>query len=422
MDAAFDTLWVVVAAVGAIVVAAIFIREMLNRIGVPALVGYLVFGLALSAANREFALLNGDALHVFEFLGGIGVFCLLFRVGLESDVEKLMVQLGRAVWIWVGNIGVSAVAGYVVARYLLGYALVPSLFVAVALTATSLAVCLAVWRELGALGTPTGDLLIDVAELDDLSGIAMMMVLFALAPVLMRGDGGLWLNIGATTAWLAVKAGLFLAFCIVFARYFAKPITNFFTGLRSSPNPMLLMVGIAVVIAASADGLGFSLPVGALFAGLVFSRDPRVIKVDASFSSIYDLFTPFFFIWIGLSIDTSALGGGLIASLAILAAAVLGKVVGTVMPAWPLVGSSAALALGVSLVPRAEIAMVVVAEGRRLGDWAMPEELYGAMVLMAAATCIVSPLLAAGFLRRAGLAGAATNNRATAANGSPDAR
>jgi len=166
---------------------------------------------------------------------------------------------------------------------------------------------------------------------------------------------------------------------------------------------MLLVVGIAVVIAAAADGLGFSLPVGALFAGLVFSRDSRAVKVDASFSSLYELFTPFFFIWIGLSIDTSVLGGGLLASVAILAAAVLSKVVGTMVPAWPLIGSSAALALGVSMVPRAEIAMVIVAEGRRLGDWAMPEELYGAMILMAAATCIFGPLLAAGFLRRAGL-------------------
>ena len=403
MDGAFDKLWVIVAAVGAVVVVAIFVRELLSRIGVPALVGYLVLGLALSAANREFALLNGDALHVFEFLGGIGVFCLLFRVGLESNIDKLLAQLGRAVWIWIGNVGVSALAGYVVARYLLGYALVPSLFVAVALTATSLAVCLAVWRELGALGSPTGDLLIDVAELDDVSGIVLMMILFALAPVLMRGDGMLWSNIGETAGWLAVKAGLFVAFCIIFARYFEAPITNFFAGLRASPDPMLLVVGIAVVIAAAADGLGFSLPVGALFAGLVFSRDSRAVKVDASFSSLYELFTPFFFIWIGLSIDTSVLGGGLLASVAILAAAVLSKVVGTMVPAWPLIGSSAALALGVSMVPRAEIAMVIVAEGRRLGDWAMPEELYGAMILMAAATCIFGPLLAAGFLRRAGL-------------------
>jgi Kef-type K+ transport system membrane component KefB len=422
MDGAFDRLWVVVAAVGAIVVAVILIRQLLGRLGVPALVGYLLLGLGLSAANREYALFQGDALHVFEFLGGIGVFCLLFRVGLESNVDKLLAQLGRAVWIWVGNVGVSALLGYAVTRYLLGYALVPSLFVAVALTATSLAVSLAIWRDLGALGTPTGDLLIDVAELDDVSGIALMMILFALAPVLVRGDGVAWSSIGETAGWLMLKASMFFVFCVVFARYFEAPITRFFAGLRPSPDPMLLMVGIAVVIAAAADGLGFSLPVGALFAGLVFSRDPQVIKVDASFSSLYDLFTPFFFIWIGLSIDTGALGGGLYASLAILAAAVLGKVVGTVGPAWPLVGSSAALALGVSMVPRAEIAMVIVAEGRRLGAWAMPEELYGAMILMAAATCVVAPLLAAALLRRAGLAGAGTAGDAPAKADRPEGR
>jgi len=411
MEGAFHKLWVVVAAVGAISVSAIVIKHVLNRIGVPPLVGYLVLGMALSAANREYGFFNGDALHVFEFLGGIGVFCLLFRVGLESNVEKLLAQLGRAVWIWVVNVSVSALAGYVVARYLLGYALVPSLFVAVALTATSLAVCLAIWRDLDALGTPTGDLLIDVAELDDISAVALMMILFALAPVLVRGEGVLWSSVGGTAGWLALKAGVFVAFCIVFARYFEAPITGFFSRLRPKPDPMLLMVGFAVAIAAAADGLGFSLPVGALFAGLVFSRDADAVKVDASFSSLYDLFTPFFFLWIGLSLDLGTLGGGLLASVAILGAAVLGKVAGTILPAWPLVGFSAAMALGISMVPRAEIAMVIVAEGRKLGDWAMPSELYGAMILMTAATCVAAPLLAVGFLRRAGLAGSALKNR-----------
>ncbi|MHA1538044.1 MAG: cation:proton antiporter, partial [Alphaproteobacteria bacterium] len=272
--------------------------------------------------------------------------------------------------------------------------------VGIALTATSVGVSLAVWREAGALETPDGGLLVDVAELDDLSGIALMVLLFAIAPILIAGDGGLLPVIGEAMGWLLLKAGLFLAFCLLFARYIERSVTGFFKNLEPAPDPMLLVVGVALMIAALGDKLGFSLPLGALFAGLIFSRDPAAIKVDASFSSIFDLFTPFFFVWIGLSLDIVSIPAGLGIAGAIFAVAVFGKIAGTMLPALPFLGVSGALVLGVSLIPRAEIAMVIVAEGRKLGDAAMPPALYTAVVLASAASCVLAPIATTALLRR----------------------
>ena len=56
-------------------------------------------------------------------------------------------------------------------------------------------------------------------------------------------------------------------------------------------------------VAAFAAWLGFSLAVGALFAGLVFSRDPRAVRVEASFEPVHDLLAPFFFVAIGSHLD-----------------------------------------------------------------------------------------------------------------------
>lgn len=400
MISQIDDIWLLMALVGAVTVLAILIRRGFARLGVPALVGYLLLGMALAAVNHRRPLMGSDAFHVFEFLGSIGVFCLLFRIGLESNVSNLLGQLRRAVPVWIGNVVVSGVSAFLMARYLLGFSVVPSLFIGIALTATSVGVSLAVWREAGALGTPMGGLLVDVAELDDLSGIVLMVVLFAVAPVLIKGDGGLLPVVGATMGWLLLKAGLFLAFCLLFARYLERSVTGFFKSLEPAPDPMLLVVGVALMIAALGDKLGFSLPVGALFAGLIFSRDPDAIKVDASFSSIFDLFTPFFFVWIGLSLDVVSIPAGLGIAGAIFGVAVFGKIAGTALPALPFLGASDALVLGVSLIPRAEIAMVIVAEGRKLGDWAMPPALYTGMVLASAATCILAPIATTALLRR----------------------
>ena len=87
----------------------------------------------------------------------------------------------------------------------------------------------------------------------------------------------------------------------------------------------------------------------------------------------------------------------------LLAVAVVGKVVGAALPARLLSGGvvagwHGALLIGVSMMPRAEIAMVVMSEGRLLGDWAVPPELFSAMVLVVLATSIVAPLIIARML------------------------
>lgn len=390
-----------VLAAGAIVMLAIFVKATCRRLRVPALVGYLLLGLAGAMANHRWSLFDEQAMAVFDLLAAIGVICLLFRVGLESDKPALIDQLGTAIRVWIGNIGLSALAGYLTARYLLDFALVPSLFIAVALSATSLGVSVEVWREAGALRTRAASLLIDVAEMDDISGIALLAILLAIAPLLHDGDGSSVLPaIGATGALFAVKAVAFGGFCIAFAKYLEKPITDFFRRVEPAPDPMLLVIATGVVIAAVADWLGFTLAIGALFAGLIFSRDPEGIKEEASFAAIYDLFTPFFFIYIGLTLDIAALGLGLGVGITLLAAAVFGKVIGSAVPILRSSGLAGACLIGVSMVPRAEIAMVIMAEGRRLGDWAVPPEVFAGLVGVSLVTCLITPLLVRTLLER----------------------
>ncbi len=84
---------------------------------------------------------------IFEFLAGIGIVALLFRVGLEAEAQSMLSQLRRAAWVWIGNLGLSGALGFATAHYLLGLAVIPSLFAGVALTATSPGVCLGVWRR-----------------------------------------------------------------------------------------------------------------------------------------------------------------------------------------------------------------------------------------------------------------------------------
>ena len=388
--------------VGGVVVCAILMRGLLKRMRIPPMIGFMLLGFLLRLADAKWGFLGEHSLGVLEFLAAIGVVVLLFRVGLESNLPGLVHQLPRAGVIWAGNVLLSGLPGYFAARLILDQALIPSLFVAIALTATSVGVSMRVWQERDALKTANGELLIDVAELDDISGVALMAILFAVVPVLREGGGdqALLPAVVTTGGLFLLKLAVFSAVCVFFSRYIERRLTHLYTAVGDAPEPMLLVAGTGIVIAAVAGWLGFSLAIGALFAGLVFSRDPEAVKQEASFGPIYELFTPFFFIGIGLKIQPDALGYAVIPAIVLAVVAIGGKIAGTALPALFQAGTVGALLIGTSMVPRAEIAMIVMERGHSLGSWAVPPEMYAGMVVVSAVTCFGAPLTLHWLLRR----------------------
>jgi Kef-type K+ transport system membrane component KefB len=305
----------VIVLLGTTIVVALLVKSGLESIGLPSLVGYVTLGFVLRLVDSQWGLLSIEAQKAYELLSDIGIICLLFEVGLKSNVAGLIKQLRRASTIWISNVLFSGILGYSASYFLLSISWIPSLFISVALTATSVGVSVAQWREAHALSSPDGELVIDVAELDDLSGIVLMAMLFAVAQVLKGGIGTHLLpGLAQTSALLLSKMVIFAAFCLLFSRYVEHPITTFFQKIEPPPDSMIMVAGIGFIIAALAGLLGFSTAIGAFFAGLIYSRDPQAVKMEASFTLLYEFFTPFFFIGVGLEVDpktlTTALGLG----------------------------------------------------------------------------------------------------------------
>lgn len=393
-----EALWIML--VGATVILAALSKVLFRSLGVHPLVGYLLLGFSLSLAHQHWGLLTEPVRYAFDFLADLGIVALLFRVGLESHPRALLDKLPKASVIWVGNMILAALVGYVASYYLLNLALIPSLILATALTATSVGVSVAVWQETNALGSANGQLLVDVAELDDISGVALMALLFSLVPVLQQGQGDWWSTFGTTGGLFLTKLALFILFCYLFSRYFEHYFIHLTARLEPPAGLMLTVLGLGFVISALAAWLGFSLAIGALFAGLVFSRDPQAVKTEASFNDLYAFFTPFFFIGIGMHIDPDSLVSGLGLGGVLLTAAIIGKLLGAGLPALLVTGSGGAVLLGISMIPRAEITMVIIHQGRQLGEWAVPDAVYAGMVIVTAGTCIVAPLILRPLLHR----------------------
>jgi Kef-type K+ transport system membrane component KefB len=388
--------------VGAAVAAATLLNALLRRLGLPSLVGYILLGFGLRLLDGVWPVLSPPVETAFDFLASMGLVVLLFRVGLESHPGKLLRQLPPALFIWAGNFALSGLAGYLAARLWLGLDLIPSLAAAAALTATSVGVSVAAWKGTRTLESRRGRLLLNVAELDDITAVITLGLLLAVIPIL-RSDGGgsaLWGTLGTEALVFLGKFLLFAAGCLVFARFAEGRVVAMSARIEPGSGLMLTVLGLGLIIAAAAGWLGFSLAIGALFAGLVFSRDPKAVQTDARFTDIYAFFAPFFFIGIGLDLDPASLAQGAGFGAVLLVAALAGKLIGTGLPAWPIAGRGGALLIAVSMVPRAEIAMVIMHQGKAMGPEVVPEALYAGMVLTVAVTCVLAPVILRPLLRR----------------------
>ncbi len=373
-----------------------------RQIGIPASVGSIGLGLILGTLMNGASVPQSQIGPVFEALANLGIVALLFRVGLRSHTSVLLRKLPEASAIWLISVAISLIAGYAVARHALLWPVATSLVVATAFSATSVAVSAAVWDEAKMLQSDQGQLLIDVAELDDLSAAVLLALLLGLLPAFANEGQIAWPEVAASASIIVTKLAMFVVGCYVFAHFVERHFTHYVCTLSESKSaPTIAILGAGLLIAAAADALGFSLAIGALFAGLAFSRDPEAVRTDGQFTYIYDLLTPFFFVHIGMQTDILAFAGSLDVALILLVVAVLAKIIGTLLPAVFTMNRHDALALSLSMVPRAEIALVVMYACREINSAVVSEEVFASMVLMSLATCVVAPIALRHQLNRA---------------------
>ncbi|SEP20305.1 Kef-type K+ transport system, membrane component KefB [Salinihabitans flavidus] len=385
---------------GLVSLLAVPMRAAFARISMPSMIGFIVLGVSLSIGSNITGVASDTLNEQVPFLAKIGIVVLLFRIGLESDLDKLRQQLGRAALIWLPNMVLGATTAFALVMVWPGLGLIPALFTGVAASATSIGVSAGIWEATGALDSDTGALLLDAAELDDVSAVVLLSVLFAVGPLLKQPEG-------AAILAPALKAGaiqllltaLFSMNCYLFSRWLEKPLSDGFAKLAPKHGPIVLATGAAFVIAAMAEVMGLSMAIGALFAGLAFSRDPAERSIDEAFGILLTVFGPFFFVAIGLSVDLTVLVEGIGLAAALAGMALLGKLLGAGLPATAMLGWRQGALIGFSMVPRAEIFLLVMLYGLTLGPWAVPQVLYNAAVLASIATCIIGPAIVGMMLR-----------------------
>ncbi|MGG0811329.1 cation:proton antiporter [Paenibacillus alvei] len=319
---------------------------------------------------------------IISFLGRMGVLFLLFYIGLEFSVSKLIksgrnIVFGGTVYV-VLNFLLAMVYGFLV-----HFPLYETLIVAGMMSVSSTAIVAKVLVDLRRTGNSETELILGMILFDDLFLAVFLSVMSGLLLGGATSVGGVLLSVG-------ISMGYMLVFFII-ARV-GPPLLNKLLNITSSEIFIIVVFSLLFFIAGFSETLHVAEAIGALLFGLALSETEHSKRIEHLVVPFRDFFGAIFFFSFGLSIDPLTLGDA--AWMAI--GAVLLTVVSNMVAGW-MAGRQAGLTykastnIGLTIMARGEFTIIVANLGISAGLMPLLKPFSALYVLVLA---IVGPLLA----------------------------
>jgi Kef-type K+ transport system membrane component KefB len=377
--------------------------SLFERIGQPAVLGELVAGIVVGNLGLVgiHAFDSLRALPGIDLLAQIGVLFLLFQVGLETNIPKMMAVGASSFTVAVLGVVAPLVLGYfVTAWFFPDHNPLADWFVGATLCATSVGITARVLNDLHRTASAEGRIILGAAVIDDVLGL---IVLAVVAGIIQAADRGVAFET-TSVLWILGKAVLFLAGAIVVGRWVARGAFALAARLRGEGLMLSVALAFCFGLAFLAGKAGLAPIVGAFAAGLVLddtyyrelrSRDRAQRGLHDLLEPIATFLVPVFFVLMGTRVDLSVFGHpGILGFAAVLTlVAVLGK---QVCSLGVLERGCDRIAVGLGMIPRGEVGLILAGIGATLtigGERVINDQIFSAVVLMVGLTTLVTPPL-----------------------------
>ncbi|HYG09642.1 MAG TPA: cation:proton antiporter [Pyrinomonadaceae bacterium] len=319
---------------------------------------------------------------LIAFMGRVGVLFLLFYLGLESNVTRL-IKAGRS--IFVGGtiyIGINFTVGLAYA-YLTGFSPTETLIVAGITTISSSAIVAKILFDYRRTANPETELILGITMFED---VFLAVYLSLVSGVVLSGATSL---VGVLSS-----AGLafgFIAGLIVVGRW-ATPLLN--RALRISSNEVFIVVVFACLflLAGLGETLHVAESIGALLLGLVLGETEHGERIERLVVPFRDFFGAIFFFSFGLTVDPFSLGGAVWLAIGAALLSLAGVVVaGQLAGRRAGLSGASSLNVGLTLLGRGEFSIIVAKLAQTGGLLPLIQPFAALYVLILAS---LAPLLA----------------------------
>lgn len=374
-----------------ILISARFFAELAVRLKTPAVIGELFAGIVIGPSLFGWV----EPSDAVKLLAQIGIILLLFKAGLETDIKRLASVGKKSVLIALSGFSLPLILGFSISFWLFSIPLLESLFIGGTLTATSIGITVRVLRDLGLGDSHEGNIVLGAAVLDDILGVMLLALLYEFSI-----SGGInFLNAGKVLLFIMA----FFALAPILAKLMSLIIKHFDDASEIPGLIPTMIVSLVLFFAWLAHVIGAPELLGGFAAGLALSRrfflplgaalrsDVRFAQNIASqMNPIISLFTPIFFVLVGLSIDLRAIDWSSSYvwsfSLILLGIAIISKIVGTIFidESWP-----SRCLIGVSMIPRGEVGLIFAELGKFSGFF--NNETHAGLIIAIVLTTVLPP-------------------------------
>lgn len=368
------------------------VGEVAARLKIPSVIGELFAGILIGPSLLGIV----EATPSIQLLAHIGIILLLFEVGLETDMGKLISAGLKAFIVAIAGVVLPFAFGFGLSHYVFHFSTLSSLFIGCTLTATSIGITLRVLSDLKKQSSPEAQVILGAAVVDDIIGIVLLSLLFEFS------------SSGEVNFWNTGKVMLFIIIFFLVAPFSARIMSAAIQRWEAKSDiPGLiptLIVSLILLFAWLAHQLGAPELLGGFAAGLALSKqflipfakflnhpEDFTHRVHKSMQPIIHLFTPIFFVTIGLSLNLKEIDWGSsfiwILTGSLLLVATITKLASGIFLFKE--SSFSKLVIGTSMVPRGEVGLIFAEVGLKSGIF--DNEVYASLILVIAITTLLAP-------------------------------
>ncbi|MEC1547729.1 K(+)/H(+) antiporter subunit KhtU [Bacillus rugosus] len=322
-----------------------------------------------------------ESSEIIEFFGRMGVLFLLFYLGLEFSVGKLIksgksIAIGGTIYILI-NFSLGLLYGFIT-----GFSFLEVLVLAGVITISSSAIVAKVLVDLKRTANPETELILGIIMFEDI----FLAVYLSVVSGLVLGDAT---SVGSALLSILIAFGYMLLFFIAARKL--PPLLNKLLDIRSNEVFIIVIFAALFFIAGFSETIHVAEAIGALLLGLVFSETEHSDRIEHLVVPFRDFFGAMFFFSFGLSIDPFSLGEAVLLALGAVILTILGNfIAGMVAGRRAGLSHKASSNIGLTIVSRGEFSIIVANLGIAGGLSATLKPFAALYVLILA---ILGPLL-----------------------------
>lgn len=352
-----------------------------RRLHLPVVLGYIVAGFAIGPHTPPYSLITD--IHSIHTLSALGVILLLFSIGLEFSLTKLM-KVGAVAFIASTlEILLMLWVGYSLGK-LMGWSQMNSLFLGAILSISSTTIIAKILIENKKINEKFAQVILGILVVEDLWAIVLIALLSGVATT-----GAL--TVGAIT-FSIVKVFLFMSAVLFLGFWLVPKVLRYVDRFQISEMMVIVVLGLCFGVSLLAAKAGFSIALGAFLIGAVIAETKQSHAIVTQMEPIRDMFTAIFFVSIGMLIEPGVIKdyAGLIFLLALIT--ILGKVAScSVVTFLSGYDSKTSMKVGLGLAQIGEFSFIIAQLGR---DTEVTSSfLYPIAVSVSALTTITTPFL-----------------------------